>query len=290
MRLREHPALLPLRPVAGRHTGSRLALKRGADRTLDRIQRRLPADRALRRRAATTSPVDVLVVGVDGSRSRMAAAVAELRRSRHRVHVVLGTLAGAPSPGLEPDTAHVRMRGGKFENADVLLRDGLAVMPAPRWTIVVDDDVILPPGFLDRFVAVAERCDFVLCQPALTLRSFASHAITRRRPGALARETRFVEIGPVTAFRAEAHGVLLPFPEDAGMGWGLDRHWPVVAAGRGWRLGVVDATPIGHEDAAAATGYSWHEAMAQAEAFLAGRPSIPPAATRRAVRTYRTLG
>ena len=50
------------------------------------------------------------------------------------------------------------------------------------------------------------------------------------------RETRFVEIGPVTAFGRAAAAELLPFPE-LRYGWGLDLHWAAVAAERGWRLG-----------------------------------------------------
>jgi hypothetical protein len=287
--LRKHPATLALRPVAGRYTRPRLALKGLTDRTLDRLEGARGPGRALDRAAASAAPLDVLVLGIEGSRSRMAAAVAELRRSRHRVHVVLGTMAEEPSPGLEALTVRAAMRGGKFDNANVLLAGGLAAMPTPRWTVLLDHDVILPPGFLDRFLAVAERCDFALCQPALTLRSFSSHAITRRRPGVLARETRFVEIGPLTAFRAETHGLLLPFPDDAGMGWGLDRHWPAVAAAHGWRLGIVDATPVGHEDAPAASGYSWDAAMEAADAFVRGRPSVETADALRTLRVYRTL-
>ena len=287
----EHPVLLPLRPVAGRHTRPRRALKRRADAGLDALLRRSGVDAALDAASRAARPADVLVLGVDGRRSRMRPAAEELLRSVHRVRVVLGTMADAPTPGLEDVTVATGLRGGKFENANTLLAGALAGgAPRPRWTILLDHDVILPPRFLDRFLAAAEHFGFVLCQPALTLNSFSSHAVTRRRPGLVARETHFVEIGPVTAFREEAHGVLVPFPADAGMGWGLDRHWPAVAAARGWPLGIVDATPVGHEDAAAASGYSWSEAMAGADAFLAGRARLDGEdLTRRTVRRYRTL-
>ena len=38
----------------------------------------------------------------------------------------------------------------------------------------------------------------------------------------------------------------MPFPP-LRMGWGLDSHWAALARENGWRLGVVDATPIRHE-------------------------------------------
>ena len=62
--------------------------------------------------------------------------------------------------------------------------------------------------------------------------SHAAWPVTRRRPGALARRTRFVEIGPVTALHRDAFPILLPFP-DLQMGWGLDAHWSAAAAAAG---------------------------------------------------------
>jgi hypothetical protein len=88
------------------------------------------------------------------------------------------------------------------------------------------------------------------------------------------RETTFVEIGPVTAFHREAVAELLPFPEDLRMGWGLDVHWAARARERGWAIGVVDATPIGHTQAPAASGYSREAAEREARAFLEGRAYV----------------
>jgi hypothetical protein len=87
------------------------------------------------------------------------------------------------------------------------------------------------------------------------------------------RPTTFVEIGPVTAIHRTAFAQLLPFP-DLRMGWGLDAHWAAVAAARGWRMGIVDATPILHQ-VPVAGGYGREEAVAEARAFLADRPYVP---------------
>ncbi|MEA2318318.1 MAG: hypothetical protein QOD44_2507, partial [Solirubrobacteraceae bacterium] len=83
----------------------------------------------------------------------------------------------------------------------------------------------------------------------------------------------FVEIGPVTAFHRETFATLLPFPE-LRMGWGLDVHWAAVARDRGWPIGVVDATPVGHTIAPVAGAYGRDEAVAEARAFLAERPYV----------------
>ena len=151
----------------------------------------------------------------------------ELARSRHEVAVDL--TAGAPG-------------AGKWAN----LRAALAARPpdGADWLLVVDDDVVLPRGFLDTFLHVAETAGLRLAQPAHAFASHAAWPVTRRRPGLVARRTRFVEIGPVTALHRDAFAVLLPFP-DLAMGWGLDAHWSAVAAARraAARRGGRDAGP-----------------------------------------------
>ena len=137
---------------------------------------------------------------------------------------------------------------------------------------MVDDDVVLPRGFLDTFLHVAERPGLRVAQPAHAFASHAAWPVTRRRPGLVARRTRFVEIGPVTALHRDAFAVLLPFP-DLAMGWGLDAHWSAVAAAAGLPLGVVDATPVRHLRPVA-EAYPREAAVAEGAAFLAGRPYV----------------
>ena len=151
------------------------------------------------------------------------------------------------------------------------------------WLIVCDDDVVLPAHFLDRFLTAAQRADLKLAQPAHRLHSHTGWRVTRRKLGATARETTFVEIGPLTAFHRDTFGVLVPFP-DLKMGWGLDVHWAALAAQHGWRIGVVDATPILHLNPAAES-YPREQAIAEAAAFLDGRPYV----RRHDVRTVRTI-
>ena len=112
----------------------------------------------------------------------------------------------------------------------------------------------LPRGFLGRFLACAEGFGLQLAQPAHRHTSHAAWSVTRRARWSLARRTRLVEIGPVTAFHPRVAGELLPFPP-LRMGWGLDSYWGGLAQERGWRLGVVDATPIRHESRRPASDY-----------------------------------
>jgi GT2 family glycosyltransferase len=211
----------------------------------------------------------VLVLGVERpERSRMASkAQAELRRSRHAVE--LRTRAPA---------------GGKFESLNVLLA---AHPPAEHdWLLVVDDDVELPSGFLDRFLFLCERFELALAQPAHRLNSHAAWAQTRRHPRSAVRETAFVEIGPVTAFARATFSTLLPFPE-LRMGWGLDMHWAALARAHGWRCGVTDAVAIRHRAAPVGEGYSREAAITEAREFLSGRPYLSASEADRTLLTHR---
>jgi hypothetical protein len=242
--------------ASGTVGGKRGALRRARDGWLD-ARDALTGRRARLARAAKATPARrrVLVLGIERPGMIMDAARAELQASRHDVEIHT-----AP-PGTR----------GKFENLNALL----AAHPPGGfdWVIVIDDDVALPHGFLDRFLHVAETAGLKLAQPAHRLHSHAAWAITRRRAGVAARETTFVEIGPLTAFHRDTLATLLPFPE-LRMGWGLDAHWAAVAREHGWPIGIVDATPVGHTIAPVGAGYGRDEAVAEARAFLADRPYV----------------
>ena len=190
--------------TSGTVGGRRGALLRARDAWLD--VREAPRRARLRRAARREPPRRrVLAVGIERPGSLMDAARAELVRSRHAVDVV---------------TAPQGERG-KFENLNALLA---AHPPAAYdWLLVIDDDVALPRGFLDAFLCAAERTGLKLAQPAHRLHSHAAWPVTRRHPGATARETTFVEIGPVTAFHRDSFDVLLPFPEGLRDGLGPRR-------------------------------------------------------------------
>src|SRR5205807_2061941 len=110
------------------------ALARAA-RDRGRNSRRFDA----RRGEPPTVPSELRVLVAGGDRPEldglMNAARAELAGSRHDVTFAVG--AGDPGRG-------------KFENLNALL----AAQPATThdWLLVMDDDVVLPPGFLDRFL------------------------------------------------------------------------------------------------------------------------------------------
>ena len=259
-------------------------LRRAADRALDLWLSASGAHARLDALAQAAPERRVLVLSVYASgAARLASVVAELRGSRHSVEIRCGAM-GAADPALTNETAGTGMTGGKFENLNAL-RAGAG---DADWTLVVDDDVELPPRFLDRMIGVCEARRLALAQPAQTLASHAAWSSARRRPLCELREVRFVEIGPVTVFSAEAAAVLMPFP-DLRFGWGLDSHWAALAADRGWRLAIVDALPVRHEARPIAAAYPREDAIAEAQRFLATRPYLGAAAARETVAAHRRL-
>ena len=226
--------------------------------------------RRIRRAGASAPRRRVLALGIEREEPNLlAAARTELQRSRHELEFASTTVGGR----------------GKFENLNRLLAEHPAA--GHDWLIALDDDVALPPGFLDAFLFLAERFSLALAQPAHRMRSHAAHPITRRRPGSVVRETRFIEIGPLFALRAETFETLLPFPP-LRFGWGLDAHWSAIAAEHGWRQGIVDATPVRHGTRRTASAYSREEALSEAREFLSGRPYLPVSVTRRPLAIHRS--
>ncbi|MFL5886087.1 MAG: hypothetical protein ACJ77M_13540 [Thermoleophilaceae bacterium] len=211
---------------------------------------------------------EVLVTSVYRPKSeRLAAELPKLESAHHEVRFAFGSTGEETVIG----TVATNLGGGKFPNLNAV--HAAAGAPEPDWTVIVDDDVTLPHRFLDRLVAACEHWELDLAQPAQTLRSHAAWPVTRRRGGQVVRQTRFVEIGPVTAMSRDVSRELMPFPA-LRYGWGLDAHWAAIAERRGWKLGVVDALPVRHEHAAVAAAYSSQEAIEEARRFLAERPYV----------------
>ncbi len=258
--------------TSGQLAGIRMTASAILADALDDAVELLSGQGARLRRASSALPRrSVLILAIERTDmpNLLAGARVELDRSRHDVRFA-STVAGDR---------------GKFENLNLLL----AAQPADGfdWLLVIDDDVVLPPRFLDNFLFLAERFDLQLAQPAHRHRSHAAWQITRRRRGVVLRETAFVEIGPVFAFRAPVFEALLPFPP-LRVGWGLDVHWSAIAREHGWSIGVVDATAIRHGLRPIASTYDRQGAISEGRRFLAGRPYTKAADAQRTLAAHRT--
>ena len=154
--------------------------------------------------------------------------------------------------------------GLKFD----LLNALISTAPPPRGThvIITDDDYRFVDGGFSRFVRIAEVATLDMAQPAHMPRSHHSHPITVARPLTLARLSGTVEVGPVFVINQSAVETVVPFPAQAGMGWGLESVW----AAQGLLCGLVDAVPIVHLSPVADT-YDKNSARAYRDRMLSER-------------------
>lgn len=213
----------------------------GGERKADAIAEATPVRRIL-----------VLGVGHPDRPGDLEAVVDQLRRSRHEVTASIVTMQA----GL-----------GKFQNIGRAIAQVDRPLSAFDWVIVTDDDITLPPNFLDRFIGLAEHAGLTLAQPAHRFFSYTTFAITQRRWNSLVRATRFIEVGPLSAIRRDTFADLFPVPESR-WDWGIDVYWAQIADRKGWSLGVVDGAPLEHRRPVAG-GYSSDAAIAEAAEFLA---------------------
>ena len=210
---------------------------RGATGRIRRDARQLPVQRVL-----------VASVNVPHREAELEKVLAALRHTRHDVTVALAPVGDR----------------GKFHNINLALHQH--DISAFDWLIVTDDDVALPPGFVDNFLYLAMKANLHLCQPAHRFHSFNRFLLTYRAWNSLVRLTNFVESGPITAFHRDSLGLLLPFPE-LRWSWGVDITWSEIGRRHDLRLGIIDATPIEHLKPIS-SNYDYKVAIAEAMEFL----------------------
>jgi hypothetical protein len=143
-----------------------------------------------------------------------------------------------------------------------------------EYVIVSDDDIQLPTGFVDRYLAMVCRHDLAVAQPARTHDSYIDHWFVEQLDGIDARRTRFVEIGPLFSLHRSAFDYFLPFDEASPMGWGNDFVWPVLAEKHGLRMGIVDAVPVAHNFRKPVAYYDHGVSAKHMSKYLAERPHL----------------
>ena len=158
-----------------------------------------------------------------------------------------------------------------------LLNELLAGADAKRadFLVLVDDDILLPIGFFDEFLAMQRTLGFAIAQPARTAGSWIDLPIVERHPGLAARRTLFVEQGPVISFARPALDFVLPFDLTSPMGWGFENLWSLEVERRGLAMGILDRLPVDHSLRKPVANYSWHEADAGRSRLFASRAHRP---------------
>ena len=171
----------------------------------------------------------------------------------------------------------------KFTLINQLLRPG--DLDRFDFVVVCDDDIHVPHGFLPALIGHQQALDFAVAGPARTWNSHFDHAFSLRRPWLRARQTRFVECGPLVSFRQDAARFLLPF-DDADAMWGFDFVWPEVIGRHGLAMGIVDALPVDHSLRAQAAAYDKSGEQAAMARYLAATPHLSMAEAFTVVRRY----
>lgn len=143
-----------------------------------------------------------------------------------------------------------------------------------EYVIVSDDDIVLPAGFLDSYLALVSRYNFAVAQPARTHDSYIDHRFVEQLDGIDARWTRFVEIGPLFSLHCSAFDYFLPFDDASPMGWGYDFVWPVVAERHELKMGIVDAVPVAHNMRKPVAYYDRGISSNAMSNYLAERPHL----------------
>ena len=249
------------------------------------------------RRTPKNRPSSSRVVG----RPRVLVIGIFLAEEPNYIEELVGVFSGAADVDVEQRWVCVKGTAPNKAIAAVTVRELHA--RAPKWQIVnelistedvrgfdyvmvCDDDVLLAKDFVDRFIAEQQSVDFALAQPARTWRSHTDHPIVRRRLFTRARETNFVEIGPVVSFRRDFMRLVYPFSEESPMGWGYDLTWPVVASQDGLAIGIIDGVPVDHSLRARSALYDYREQVNLMGAYLSKRPHVRGEDVA-VIRTYR---
>jgi hypothetical protein len=180
--------------------------------------------------------------------------------------LVIGT-ASTKSEVRAVTVGQVYGRTPKFKLINSLINE--ADIDDYDYFMVCDDDVRVPDDFTDRFIGWQQHCEFALAQPARTWNSYVDHSFVRRSLWSKARETRFVEIGPIFCMNRAMAKLIVPFDQTSAMGWGYDLVWPVIAKRHGLKLGIVDDAAIEHSIRARGALY---KAIGETESMAAMLP------------------
>lgn len=218
--------------------------------------------------------LDVLVIGVGltHKKSYWQQLVADYAESAHRV-----TQRWALVPSSDPPSQKGRLSilpSPITPRAELLNRllHGVALHEYD-YVLISDDDARVPASFMDKFLYEVTELGFELAQPARSQYGYNSHNFVVQKPGR-ARETRFVEIGPVVAIQGTLAQELLPFDESNPMTWGQELVWSKYCYDQGHKMGIIDSVPIDHCLRPVAASYDFDKATIEMLDFFARTPHL----------------
>jgi len=126
------------------------------------------------------------------------------------------------------------------------------------WVILADDDVFFSRGSLGKTINLMKRAGFSLAQPGQSAFGWWSSLFIVARPFHVARDTNYVEQGPLVIADPEFSKQIFPLPDDNDMGWGIEAEWFRLGEGR-FRAGIIDECHIVHWSRSATSYTAEHE-------------------------------
>jgi hypothetical protein len=234
-----------------------------------------------------TSPKKILIAGIYlADRENLAPHLCQ-RLGESTCHQVDQVWAGVFGYHADPVVRQltrfvVDKPTNKFEILNRLLQN--VDINSYDFLVISDDDIGLPAGFLDCYIALQENLGFVLAQPARAIHSLYDHKFTLRRPWLVARRTQFVEIGPIFSISKSALKLLTPFDVRPPMGWGLDLIWPHILSGI--PMGIIDAISVDHSYRPQGITYDRNESIDEMNRILACTPHVPINIAQRTLTYY----
>jgi Protein of unknown function (DUF707) len=139
----------------------------------------------------------------------------------------------------------VPRHGGKWDAVFSLLTEQPELLERYDFFWLPDDDIEMEAGGPDAFFRYALAAGLDLAQPALLHGSNYSHFVTLRNRFTRLRHTNFVEL-MAPLMTTEVLRQALPLMEGQWTGKGIDYIWQRFARDGDRRIGIVDATPMGH--------------------------------------------
>lgn len=255
------------------HLAPALRAYRGIFRQLQRRSRTIPPPLALKLRPRVFI-VGAYLANCPNTAAHLAKSFATSRLVA--VHQSWAAILGqSTDPGLcSVTTKHYPQGKPKFPVINDLIAE--QNLDEFDFLVVCDDDIVVPRNFIDAFIYTQIACNLAIAQPARTPSSCGNKQVTVREKKTLARQTRFVEIGPLFSISSALFAALLPFDESNPMGWGFDYHWPVIAEENGQAIGIIDHTAIDHSIRPLASAYSGVVAAENMKTYLARNPHLAP--------------
>lgn len=113
------------------------------------------------------------------------------------------------------------------------------------WVVLADDDFLFVRGSLARTINLMKQANFALAQPGQSVLGWWTSLFNIARPLLVARDTNYVEQGPLVIASPEFAKQILPLPESDGMGWGIEAEW-YRKKEYGVRFGIIDDCRIVH--------------------------------------------